>query len=67
MPILGPRSKFGAPFGLRGGDSRGCVRRPKQNRSGSRGIRIRIGFGIRISEIMIQVGEFGIKTPLSES
>jgi hypothetical protein len=38
MPILGPRSKFGAPFGLRGGESRGCVRRPKQNRSGSRGI-----------------------------
>ena len=32
MPILGPRSKFGTPFGLRGGESRGCVRRPKQNR-----------------------------------
>jgi hypothetical protein len=61
MPILGPRSKFGAPFGLRGGESRGGGRRPKQNRSGSRGI------GIRIRELMIQVCEFGNKAPLSES
>jgi hypothetical protein len=37
MPILGPRSKLGAPFGLRGGESRGGGRRPNQNRSGSRG------------------------------
>ena len=65
MPILSPRSKFGSPFGLRGGESRGCVRRPKQNRSGSRGIGV--GFGIRIREIMIQVCEFGNKAPLSES
>jgi len=57
MPILGPRSKFGAPFGLRGGESRGGGRRPKQNRSGSRGI----GFGIRIRELMIQVFGFGIR------
>jgi hypothetical protein len=63
MPILGPRSEFGAPFGLRGGESRGGGRRPKQNRSGSRGIGIRI----RIREIMIQVCEFGNKAPLSES
>ena len=55
MPILGPRSNFGAPFGLRGGESRGGGRRPKQNRSGSRGI----GFGIRICELMMQVCEFG--------
>ena len=61
MPVLSPRSKFGTPFGLRGVDSRGCVRRPKQNRSGSRGI------GIRIREIMIQVFEFGNKAPLNES
>jgi len=61
MPILGPRSKFGKPFGLRDSESRGCVRRPKQNRSGSRGI------GIRIFELMIQVCEFGIKAPLIES
>ena len=65
MPVLSPRSKFGTPFGLRGVDSRGCVRRPKQNRSGSRGIGI--GFGIRNREIMIQVCEFGNKAPLSES
>ncbi len=38
MPILGPLSKFGAPYGLRGGESRDCVRRPKQNRSVSRRI-----------------------------
>jgi hypothetical protein len=61
MPILGPRSKFGASFGLRGGESRGCVRRPKQNRSGSRGI------GIRNREIKMQVCDFGIKPLLSES
>ena len=67
MPILSPRSKFGSPFGLRGGESRGCVRRPKQNRSGSRGIGIGIGFGIRNRELMIQVYEFGNKAPLSES
>jgi hypothetical protein len=59
MPNLGPRSKFGAPFGLRGSDSRGCVRRPKKNRSGSRGI----GIGIRIRELMIQVCEFGMQKP----
>jgi hypothetical protein len=63
MPILGPRSKFGAPFGLRGGESRGGGRRLNQNRSGSRGIGIRI----RICELMIKVCEFGIKAPLSES
>jgi hypothetical protein len=57
MPILGPRTKFGTPFGLRGSESRGCVRRPNQNRSGSRGI----GFGIRNRELMIQICEFGIK------
>jgi hypothetical protein len=65
MPNLSPRSKFGAPFGLRGSESRGCVRRPKQKRSGSRGIGI--GFGIRNREIKIQVCEFGNKAPLSES
>jgi len=62
MPILGPRSNFGTPFGLRGSESRDCVRRPNQNRSGSRGI----GFGIRIPELTIQVCEFGNKAPLSE-
>jgi hypothetical protein len=63
MPILSPRSKFGTPVGLRGSESRGGGRRPKQNRSGSRGI----GFGIRNRESMIQVCEFGIKAQLSES
>ena len=65
MPILGPRSKFGTPFGHRGGESRDCVRRPNQNRSGSRGIGV--GFGIRNRELKIQVFEFGNKAPLSES
>ncbi len=67
VPILSPRSKFGAPFGLRGGESRGGGRRPKQNRSGSRGNRIGVGFGIRNRELKIQVCEFGNKTPLSKS
>ena len=65
MPILSPRSKFGAQFGLRGGESRGSGRRPKQNRNGSRGIGV--GFGIRIRVIMIQVFEFGNKALLTES
>ena len=65
MPILSPRSKFGTPFGFSGGESRDCVRRPNQNRSGSRGIGI--GFGIRTRELMIQFFEFGNKAPLSES
>ena len=65
MPILGPRSKFGAPFGHRGSESRGGGRRPKQNQSGSRGIGIE--FGIRNSELKILVCEFGNKTPLSKS